>query len=114
MPAGRLDLDVFFGRLEQGDSHGAPSAGFRERVAVLKNHYAGAVVLVEKVGQRYRRYEVARDDIVDALAAAVTARQALGGYQTLPEKVELDQFGLRMEMVYATVVPPYPNSISHP
>jgi predicted RNase H-like nuclease len=35
-----------------------------------------------------------------ALAAAVTARMAQGDYRTLPENVETDQEGLRMEMVY--------------
>lgn len=34
--------------------------------------------------------EVARDDIVDALAAAVTARKAEGRYQALPKGSALD------------------------
>ena len=68
-------------------------------MAVLERHYKGAAELIEEVGRRYRRYEVARDDIVDALAAAVTARMAQGDYRTLPENVETDQEGLRMEMV---------------
>lgn len=76
------------------------SAGFRERVIVLERHYKGAMDLIEEVGREYRRYEVARDDIVDALAAAVTARMAQGDYRTLPENVETNQERLRMEMVY--------------
>ena len=43
---------------------------------------------------------VSTRDIVDALAAAVTARMAQGDYRPLPENVETDQEGLRMEMVY--------------
>jgi hypothetical protein len=60
----------------------------------------GAAELIEQVGRKHPRHEVARDDIVDALAAAVTARMAQGDYRTLPENVETDQEGLRMEMVY--------------
>ena len=76
------------------------SVGFHERVVVLERHYKGATELIEEAGREYRRYEVARDDIVDALAAAVTARIAQGDYKTLPESVEADQKGIRMEMVY--------------
>ena len=76
------------------------SEGIRERVMVLERHYKGAAELIEQVGRKHPRHEVARDDIVDALAAAVSARIAQGDYRTLPENVETDQEGLRMEMVY--------------
>ena len=76
------------------------SEGIRERGMVLERHYKGAAELIEQVGRKHPRHEVARDDIVDALAAAVTARMAQGDYRTLPENVETDQEGLRMELVY--------------
>ncbi len=74
------------------------AAGFSERVAVLERHYKGAAELIEQVGRKHPRHEVARDDIVDALA--VTARMAQGDHRTLPENVETDQEGIRIEMVY--------------
>ena len=69
-------------------------------MTVLERHYKGAAELIEEVGRKHPRHEVARDDIVDALAAAVTARMAQGDYRTLPKNVETDQEGIRMEMVY--------------
>ncbi len=42
----------------------------------------------------------ARDDILDALAAAVTARFGFNALKTLPEAPERDEEGLPMEMVH--------------
>ena len=67
---------------------------------VLERHYKSAAELIEQVGRKHPRHEVARDDIVIALATAVTARMAQGDYRTLPENVETDQEGIRIEMVY--------------
>jgi len=75
-------------------------AGFRERVAVLQRHFPCSEEIIAEVGREYRRYEVARDDIVDALAAAVSGWRANGVYSIIPKDVETDQDGLRMEMVY--------------
>ena len=50
---------------------------------------------------RYKRKEVARDDILDALSAAITAK--LGhkyGLRSIPENGEFDPKGLPMQMVY--------------
>lgn len=44
---------------------------------------------------------VARDDVVDALVAAVTAAQPDEHLFTIPEDPEIDSKGLPMEMVYA-------------
>ena len=44
---------------------------------------------------------VADDDILDAVAAAITAKYGFGRYKTLPENPPKDSRGLRMEMVYS-------------
>jgi predicted RNase H-like nuclease len=43
---------------------------------------------------------VGRDDIMDALAAAVTGKLGKGSLQSLPPQPERDATGLPMEIVY--------------
>ena len=50
--------------------------------------------------RQFKRKEVARDDAVDALAAAVTAAAPAAALRTLPPQPHEDRTGLRMEMVY--------------
>lgn len=73
--------------------------GFEERLAALARYYPNSRAIVEMAMQQHRRVEVARDDIVDALVGAVTARNAksLSGF---PDTPELDEMGLPMEIVY--------------
>ena len=46
----------------------------------------------------FLRKEVARDDILDSLVGAITAMHPL---KTIPEAPEIDDMGLKMEMVFA-------------
>ena len=75
--------------------------GHAERMAVLRRFEPSAQDVYKTAFDRWLRKEVARDDILDALAAAVTARL---GYpdklQTLPANPPKDEHGLRMEMVF--------------
>ncbi len=48
----------------------------------------------------FRRHRVARDDLLDALAAAVTAYYGIEGLSVLPATPEADAHGLPMEMVF--------------
>jgi predicted RNase H-like nuclease len=76
--------------------------GFGERVQLLKRVYPQADKVVAAACAKFKGKDVARDDIVDALAAAVTA--LLGQSQPLdniPDRPETDALGLPMEMVYA-------------
>jgi predicted RNase H-like nuclease len=58
---------------------------------------------VDECLQRADMRGYAIDDVYDALVAAYTAGQvALGKYETLPERPETDNNGLRMEIVYPT------------
>jgi len=77
---------------------------FSERTLVLGNLYPCTEKIVDFALQKYRRYEVARDDILDALVAAVTAYKGEQGLTSIPENRQRDSRGLPMEMVYW---PPY-------
>ncbi|MGD8785619.1 MAG: DUF429 domain-containing protein [Thioalkalispiraceae bacterium] len=75
------------------------SEGYEERMAVLTRYLTTARDIIEQAMQQYKRSEVARDDIVDALVCALIATH----YQSLrrfPEQPEIDEVGLPMEIVY--------------
>lgn len=76
--------------------------GLRERIEILHQVYRQAPELVNFTTQKYQG-RVAHDDIVDALAAAVTA--LLGGPRllTVTNNPKTDSKGLPMEMVYYLV-----------
>ncbi len=50
--------------------------------------------------QKFLRKEVARDDIVDALVLAVTAKESGGALRPLPDPPERDKTGLNMAIWY--------------
>ena len=61
--------------------------------------------IVQKVRREYTAQQVAKDDILDALAAAVTAKLGeANGYKTLPKNPPKDGH-LPMEMVYVVAAP---------
>ena len=75
--------------------------GISERLEVLKRVCPSTNEIFRSSLSRYKRKEVARDDILDALSAAVTAK--LGhkyGFTSIPENGEIDPKGLPMQMVY--------------
>jgi predicted RNase H-like nuclease len=74
--------------------------GFDERINLLSTYFDQSEAIVGSALKMYRRNQVARDDIVDALVGAVSARYSLA---TIPAVPELDDLGLRMEMVYPRV-----------
>ena len=79
--------------------------GRSERFRVLQEIKPYTQEIYDSAIDKYFRKEVARDDILDALAAAVTAKLGLGcpdNYQlrTLPECPPRDCNDLPMEMVY--------------
>jgi predicted RNase H-like nuclease len=78
------------------------AAGFRERVVVLESFLPKAIKIVEEALRLYLRRDVGRDDIVDALIAAVTAVGGADGLTSIPDEPEYDSVGLRMEIVYRT------------
>ncbi|HID48848.1 MAG TPA: DUF429 domain-containing protein, partial [Chromatiales bacterium] len=87
-------------------NHGKPMrwnkrtrAGFEERLAVLQRHHSQSGKLVDVAQAEYRRAELGRDDIVDALVGAITASHATD-LSTFPPVPETDETGLPMEIVY--------------
>ncbi len=74
--------------------------GFRERIELLKRFRPSAEREIEDMLRQFKRKEVARDDAVDAIAAAVTAAAPAAALRTLPPQPHEDRAGLPMEMVY--------------
>ncbi|WP_410510187.1 DUF429 domain-containing protein [Methanosarcina hadiensis] len=75
--------------------------GFLERREVLKNACKLADEIVEYSLLKYRRKELTKDDILDALAAALTAKQGSKyGFVYVPGKPEIDSRGLKIQMIY--------------
>ncbi len=82
-------------------------AGVKDRIAVLDNVLNDVEWntddILKKARRKYQDKYVADHDILDALAAAVTAyRGHLDQFQTLPATPTQDERGLTMEMVYWT------------
>jgi len=95
--------EVLFWGLNQGKpmtlaKKGA--AGEAERLEVLERLYPRARALFLEMRETLPKGRAIPDDLMDALAAAVTGM--LGGKElrTLPENPECDAHGLPMEMVY--------------
>jgi predicted RNase H-like nuclease len=74
--------------------------GFCERLQVLQSEHPDTDAIVSHALHSYRRKEVAKDDVLDALAAAVTALAGLKNLVSLPDPPEFDDRGLPMQMLY--------------
>jgi predicted RNase H-like nuclease len=75
-------------------------AGHGERMAVLQRFFSGADAVLLDATKKYRRREMARDDIVDAMVLAVSARLGYGKYRSFPVEVPTDEAGLPMAISY--------------
>ena len=75
-------------------------AGFDERLQLLQKFLPNAQALVQDALKTHKRSAVARDDIIDALVALVTACTTDDQLLSLPDKPPLDLRGLTMEIVY--------------
>ncbi len=74
------------------------SAGRGERLTLLTEHYPHAPTLYADAMKHYRRKHAAPDDILDALALAITAQSA--SLVTLPPTPPHDAYGLPMAITY--------------
>ncbi len=75
--------------------------GFFERIKALKSICLVADKIAASALSKYRRKEVAKDDILDALAAAVTAKMGQRyGFECVPCEPEKDSEGLNIQMVF--------------
>ena len=74
--------------------------GLEERLRVLGKAEPRAGEIFDAACSRFFRKRVTKDDILDALAAAVTAYRGHNHLRTLPVTPDRDGKGLPMEMVY--------------
>ena len=74
-------------------------AGYRERLALLESLHPGITGPVEEAVSRYRRRELARDDILDAAVLALVAA-GVAEIRCLPADPALDSRGLPMRILY--------------
>jgi predicted RNase H-like nuclease len=74
--------------------------GFDERLSVIRKVYDECNEPVDDALQKYKRSDLNKDDILDALVASVTARCGFNSLKTIPVAPEYDEIGLPMEMVY--------------
>lgn len=77
--------------------------GFEDRYAVLENNCPQTGRIVDQALDQFQRKDLARDDILDALALAVSARRSLKSFRTIPPDPPRDEKGLPMEIVYAVL-----------
>lgn len=76
------------------------AAGESERLKVLERVYPRAPALFLEMRETLPKGSAAPDDLMDALAAAVTGFLGGGKLNTFPETPPRDAYGLPMEMVY--------------
>lgn len=76
--------------------------GFVQRLQVLRRHFPRCDELVIEALTEFPRNQVSKDDVLDALAAAVTALCPNVHLATIPKVPDHDAYGLPMEMVYYT------------
>jgi len=75
--------------------------GFEERWAILKKIYPRSEKMVELALDRFKRKDLARDDILDATVLAVSAKYSAESIKTVPADPPRDNKGLPMEIVYS-------------
>lgn len=73
--------------------------GYAERLRLLSKVYPHAKSVIDSAMQTYPRAEVARDDVVDALVGAVTAKNSIK-LRCFPDHSIRDEMGLVMQIVY--------------
>lgn len=80
--------------------------GFLERKKALgrvckSSGEIAACKIIEYSLSKYRRKDLAKDDVLDALVAALTALMGNKyGFVYVPDKPEIDSMGLKMQMLY--------------
>ncbi len=74
--------------------------GFAERLSLLKQINPSTEKIVCAALKRFLRKDLARDDILDATALAVSAEAGLGALDTIPKNPPTDSMGLPMQIVY--------------
>jgi len=76
------------------------SEGRAERLMLLRRFLPNADAVYAYATTNYRRKQASRDDIVDAMVLAVTAKLGASKYCTFPARPPRDACGLPMEMCF--------------
>lgn len=74
--------------------------GKRVRIDLLRRVDDRADAIRDRALTEYRRKDVAEDDILDALVAAITTTHHPDNVVSIPPTPEYDAYGLRMDMVH--------------
>jgi predicted RNase H-like nuclease len=74
--------------------------GIEERLDLLRNINRFTEETYHRALQSFRRKDLAKDDILDAMALAITAALPSQTLHTIPDQPEIDLRNLPMEMVY--------------
>lgn len=96
--------EICFWALAEGKPlrHGKKTAaGIAERLALLEGVLPSVPGDLVQIRGEFRSRDVAHDDILDAMAAAITASADPAALRTLPTYPPTDSAGLPMEIVYA-------------
>ncbi|PTX44352.1 putative RNase H-like nuclease [Christiangramia gaetbulicola] len=76
--------------------------GIIERLEILTKYKQSSPAIFHKALQTYRKKEVAKDDILDALCLSVTAELSEKYGRSVPLRPMTDEFGIEMAINYAT------------
>jgi predicted RNase H-like nuclease len=100
--------EVCFCALNEGRAmrhHKSSSEGIAEREAILRRVFPASSDVIGELLAAHPRRGLGHDDILDALVAAVTARNRV---QTLPPDPPRDRHGLAMQITYSMIEPSSP------
>ena len=75
--------------------------GTAERLEILMKYDQRSSKIYNKALQDYKRKEVAKDDILDAMCLAITAQLSVKAGHRIPPDPVLDEFGIEMAIHYA-------------
>ena len=75
--------------------------GIAERLEILMSYNKRSSELFKKALQTYMRKEVAKDDIIDAMCLAISAKLSLKFGHRIPSDTLVDEFGIEMAIHYA-------------
>lgn len=76
------------------------AGGIRERLKILKSVYNRSEEIFSYALEKYKRRYLARDDILDAISLAVTAKERVWHLVSIPHDPQFDLKGIQMEIVY--------------
>jgi predicted RNase H-like nuclease len=79
--------------------------GFKERLDLLKKVFTPAESIVASAMKKFLRKHVAKDDILDSIAASLVAYSRVSSLETVPQIPNKDAKGLPMEIVFSKKIP---------